>query len=144
MYGANPLKMTYNTGPILLFFGQCLYILGKICFDYGGAEEEEGDQLEEGLSQYQDALKEDDQKLIQGQEEYYMNNYDFAIKTYSDEQYRKLKNATVTDEEHIIMGCATYRLLDSLSYVQFFQYEAYKMSTSGYPERDGIIFITTA
>jgi len=47
-----------------------------------------------------------------GQEEYYMKN--FKLKTYSDEQYGKIKKAVQTDEEHIIMGTATYRLLDSL------------------------------
>lgn len=39
------------------------------------------------------------------------------MKTFSDEQYGQLKNADVADEEHIIMGCATYRLLDSIFYV---------------------------
>ena len=47
------------------------------------------------------------------------------------------------DPEKIIMGCATYRLLDSLVYVQLFQYEAPKMQDNGYPKRDGVIFITT-
>ena len=46
------------------------------------------------------------------------------------------------DPEKIIMGCATYRLLDSLVYVQHFQYEAPKMTDYG-PKRDGVIFITT-
>ena len=41
------------------------------------------------------------------------------------------------------MGCATYRLLDSLAYVQAFQYEAPKMQNDGSTKRDGVIFITT-
>ena len=40
------------------------------------------------------------------------------------------------------MGCATYRLLDSLAYIQAFQYEPLKATASG-PKRDGVIFITT-
>ena len=40
------------------------------------------------------------------------------------------------------MGCATYRLLDNLVYVQHFQYEPPKMTDAG-PKRDGVIFITT-
>ena len=54
-----------------------------------------------------------------------------------------MKNSTVADDEHIIMGCATYRLLDSLTYVQAFQYEAPKMQNDGSTKRDGVIFITT-
>jgi len=41
------------------------------------------------------------------------------------------------------MGCATYRLLDSLTYVQFFQYEPPKKDDKGYIVRDGVIFVTT-
>ena len=41
------------------------------------------------------------------------------------------------------MGCATYRLLDSLAYVQFFQYEPPKKDDRGYTNREGVIFITT-
>ena len=54
-----------------------------------------------------------------------------------------MKAATVTDEEHIIMGCATYRLLDSLIYVQFFQYEPPKKDDRGYTNREGVIKIST-
>ena len=53
MTHANPMKMTYNTAPIIVFFGQCAYILLKIlCMLGGGEEEEEGDQLVEGLESY--------------------------------------------------------------------------------------------
>lgn len=41
------------------------------------------------------------------------------------------------------MGCATYRLLDSITYVQAFQYEAPKMQEDGTTKRDGVIIITT-
>ena len=41
------------------------------------------------------------------------------------------------------MGCATYRLLDSILYVQAFQYEPPKLKDNGTTERDGVIFITT-
>ena len=66
------------------------------------------------------------------------------MKTFSDEQYGQLKNADVADEEHIIMGCATYRLLDSIFYVQAFQYEPPKYNAElDTTERDKVIFITT-
>ena len=111
------------------------------CLFGSDEEEDEGEQLVEGLDEYYEALKRDDKNIIMGQEEYY--KYNFAIKTYSDEQYGKLKNSGVADEEHIIMGCATYRLLDSLAYVQAFQYEAPKMQDDGTTKRDGVIIITT-
>ena len=41
------------------------------------------------------------------------------------------------------MGTATYRLLDSLAYVQYFQYEPPKKDDRGYTNRAGVIFITT-
>ena len=41
------------------------------------------------------------------------------------------------------MGVATYRLLDSLTYVQHFQYEPPKLDDRGYINREGVIFITT-
>ena len=41
------------------------------------------------------------------------------------------------------MGCGTYRLLDSILYVQAFQYEPPKLKDNGTTERDGVIFITT-
>ena len=41
------------------------------------------------------------------------------------------------------MGCATYRLLDSILYVQAFQYEPPKRQDDGTTKRDNVIFITT-
>ena len=56
--------------------------------------------------------------------------------------YQKLKEAEVADDEHIIMGVATYRLLENIKYVQGFQYEPPKL-LKGTPTREGRIFITT-
>jgi hypothetical protein len=84
MTHASPFNMTYNTPPIILFFLQVVYfILAWLCGWGGDEEEDEGEQLVEGLSSYQDALKKDDQQLIQGQEDYYLK--EFQVKTYSDE-----------------------------------------------------------
>ena len=118
-----------------------LYMIIRAIFGADEDEEDEQDQLVEGLSEYYEALKKEDKNIVCGQEDYY--KYNFNIKTYSDEQYGKLKNADVADEEHIIMGCATYRLLDSILYVQAFQYEPPKLQENGTTKRDGVIFITT-
>ena len=52
MTHANPLFMTYNTAPIMLFFGQCLYLLYRMICGYAEEEESEDDQLVEGLASY--------------------------------------------------------------------------------------------
>ena len=78
--------------------------------------------------------------MVQGQEEYYKAKY--GIETYSAEMYQKLKDAEMADDEHIIMGVATYRLLENIKYVQGFQYEPPKM-LKGTPTREGRIFIAT-
>ena len=78
--------------------------------------------------------------MVQGQEEY--NKAKYGIETYSPEMYQKLKEAEVADDEHIIMGVATYRLLENIKYVQGFQYEPPKLM-KGTPTREGRIFITT-
>ena len=44
--------MTYNTAPIMLFFGQCLYLLYRMICGYAEEEESEDDQLVEGLASY--------------------------------------------------------------------------------------------
>ena len=133
--------MTYNTPPIIMFFFLILYYTYRQVMGIED-EEEEQKELVEGLADYYDALKLEDKRIIRGQEEHYVNK--FRMKTFSDEQYGKLKNADQADEEHIIMGCATYRLLDSELYVQAFQYEPPKyIEKTGVTERDRVIFITT-
>lgn len=134
------MAMTYNSAPILMFFLLVLYRIVQ-CIWGGEEEEDDSDQLTEGLDEYYNALKTEDKAIIRGQEEYYKKN--FGIATYSDEQYGKLRNAGLADDDHIIMGCATYRLLDSLTYVQAFQYEAPKLQNDGSTKRDEVIFITT-
>ena len=127
---------------MILFYLQLGYIaLQILCWVAGGDDEDEDDQLVEGLSTYQEALKLDDQALVQGQEEHYKKEY--GIETYSPEMYHKLKTAEMADEEHIIMGVATYRLLENIKYVQAFQYEPPKMSKDGTTSREGRIFIST-
>lgn len=137
---ANPMFLTYNSGPILVFFMIFIYVVWKALCG-GEEEEEEDDQLVEGLSEYYEALKKDDKNIIVGQEEFY--KYHFKLQSYADVQYNKIKSAGEADKEHIIMGCATYRLLDSLTYVQGFQYEPPKKTEDGSVKRDGVIFIST-
>ena len=100
---AKPWDLTYNTAPMILFYLQLAYIALQIfCWVVSSDEEDEDDQLVEGLSTYQEALKLDDQALVQGQEEY--NKAKYGIETYSPEMYQKLKEAEVADDEHIIMN----------------------------------------
>ena len=106
--------MTYNSPPIIMFFILLLYYLYRYLMDIEEEEEDLG-ELVEGLSNYYEALKDEDKNIIRGQEEHYVKK--FNMKTFSDYQYERLMSAKTTDEEHIIMGCATYRLLDSTFYV---------------------------
>ena len=43
----------------------------------------------------------------------------------------------------VIMGVATYRILDSLQYQQSLQYEPIRMKPDGNASRDNVIFIST-
>ena len=106
-----------------------------------GDEEDEDDQLVEGLADYYVALKTDDKALLIGQEETYIKQY--GVKTFSDEQFAKLRSAETADVEKIIMGVATYRMLDSLDYQQAFQYEPARKKSDGTCKRDEVIFVTT-
>lgn len=76
-----------------------------------------------------------------GQEDYY--KYNFGVKTYSDECYAKIKNSSKEDKDNCFQGCATYRLLDNISYQQGFQYEGPISQPGGSTKRDGVIKITT-
>ena len=97
-----------------MFFILLLYYLYRYLMDVEEEEEDLG-ELVEGLADYYEALKLEDKNIIRGQEEHYVKK--FNMKTFSDYQYERLMSAKTTDEEHIIMGCATYRLLDSTFYV---------------------------
>lgn len=58
---AKPWDLTYNTAPMILFYLQLAYIaLQILSWVASSGEEEEDDQLVEGLASYQDALKRDD------------------------------------------------------------------------------------
>ena len=141
----DPTFMTYNSGPMWLLI---LIMLWSIyCWATGRNQESEGEgedeeQLFEGLADYYDALKEDDKQALIGQEEYFAR---YEIKTFSNEQFTKLKQSEKQeDEEKIIMGVATYRILDNLAYQQALQYEPNRKKEDGSSERDGVICISTS
>ena len=104
-------------------------------------EEDEGDQLVEGLADYYEALKLGDKASIIGQEETMLAQY--QIKTFSDEQFKKLKVADTADTEKIIMGVASYRLLEDMIYQQAYQYEPARKQDDGSCRRDDVILIST-
>ena len=65
------------------------------------------------------------------------------MKTFSDEQFAQLKQSETADLEKIIMGVATYRILDNLQYQQDMQYEPNRKKEDGSCERDGVVLIST-
>ena len=132
--------MTYNTPPILCFFGIVTWQI-LACIFCSEEEEEEDDGLVEGLEEYYNAQKKENKAIIMGQEEYYKKN--FGVKSYSDHQYEKLKASQCGDLDKIIQGVSTYRLLDSLTYMQAFQFEAPTYHDDGTAKRAQAIFVTT-
>lgn len=138
----NPMFMTYNSGPLWLLI--LIMAWGIFCWATGCCqeEEEEDDQLCEGLAAQQEALKEDDKFTIIGEEETYISKY--QTHTLTGEQLTKIKNSETADTEKIIMGVATYRILDNLEYQQALQYEPARYNpSSGTCERDNVIIIST-
>ena len=67
----------------------------------------------------------------------------YQVKTFSDEQFYKLRYAETADVEGVIMGVATYRILDSLEYQQAYQYEPPCKMDDGTCRRDDVITIST-
>jgi hypothetical protein len=72
----DPTWMTYNSGPLWLL----IFIIGwgffkKITGYCSDDEEDEGDQLVEGLADYYEALKKGDKSSIIGQEETMLAQY---------------------------------------------------------------------
>lgn len=115
----DPTFMTYNSGPMWLLIAIIIYKLICLCTGWGddSEEDDEGDQLVEGLLDYYDALKDDDRAALIGHEE--VLAYKYGVKTFSDERLRKLQSSSCETEEEkqkMIMGVATYRILDSLQY----------------------------
>lgn len=95
--GANLYHWTYNSPPIFMFYLMLAWRV--ICFCWPApSEDDEGDQLVEGLEEYYEALKASDKGKICGQEEYY--KYNFKVKTYSQETYDKLKGSSAEDKEN--------------------------------------------
>ena len=131
--------MTYNSGPMWIL---ALVMLYRTIQWLRGVqdEEEEDDGLVEGLSDYYDALKDSDKQALIGQEEYFKK---YNMKTFSDEQFAQLKQSETADLEKIIMGVATYRILDNLQYQQDMQYEPNRKKEDGSCERDGVVLIST-
>lgn len=137
----NPLFMTYNSGPFLLFAAIITYYILRWLKNLILDEEKEDDQLCEGLSDYYDALEETDKKINIGSEKWYMEKY--KIRTYTEGQFERLQKSGSAELEKIIMGCGTYRPLDNLKYQQEFQYEPTKLEGDGKIKRDNAIFIST-
>lgn len=137
----DPRFMTYNSAPLWLFFGLMAYQIFTYFFVSSEEEEEDDDQLVEGLEDYYVALKEEDKAICIGQEETMLRQY--GVKTFEDQQFVDLKNASTAELDKIIMGVATYRLLESLQYQQEMQYEPAKKKADGTCQRDGNIIVST-
>ena len=137
----DPTMLTYNSAPMWLF----IILITKDLVTYfcckQEEEEDDDDQLVEGLDDFFTALKVDDKAMTIGQEESMLKQY--GVKTFSDQQLTDLKNAGQSDGEKIIMGVATYRILESLVYQQAYQYEPAKKKEDGTCQRDGTIIIST-
>lgn len=136
----DPTFMTYNSGPLWILALIFLFRVVTTKWCGGSNEEEEDDGLVEGLAEYYDALKDSDKACLIGQEEYFKR---YGVKTFTDEQFSKLKQSETADLEKIIMGVATYRILDNLQYQQDLQYEPNRKKADGSCERDGVILIST-
>lgn len=136
----DPRLLTYNSAPMWLFIVLVTYSIVSWLF-CSADDEEEDDGLVEGLEDYYTALKKDDKAMTIGQEETMLNQY--RVKTFSDEQFLAIKNAGDADLEKIIMGVATYRILESMAYQQLFQYEPSKKDDHGEVKRDGVIVVST-
>ena len=67
----------------------------------------------------------------------------YNVKTFSDQQLNDLKNGQEVEDDKIIMGVATYRILESLTYQQAFQYEPAFKKDDGTCQRDGHIIVST-
>lgn len=138
----DPTYMTYNSGPLWLLIMIIIWSGLTKCFcPASGDEDDDEEQLVEGLQEYYVALKKEDKASLIGQEETYMSNY--QVKTFSDEQFYKLRYAETADVEGVIMGVATYRILESLEYQQAYQYEPPCKMDDGTCRRDDVITIST-
>jgi len=138
----NPGFMTWNTAPMMLLTFIIIYKIICCITGWGAdSEDDEGDQLVEGLAEYYDALKAGDKSALIGHED--TLGYKYGCKTFSDEQFYKLQRSETADLEKIIMGVATYRILDSLEYQQALQYEPVRKKDDGTSSRDNVILITT-
>lgn len=135
----DPTLPTYNSGSMWLMI--FIFLYGMYCWCRGEQEDEsEEEQLVEGLADYYDALKDADKNALIGQEEYFQK---YKMKTFSDEMFTKLKQSETVDVEKVIMGVATYRPLDNLSYQQGLQYEPNRKKEDGTSARDNVIMIST-
>lgn len=92
----DPTFFTYNSGPLWLLTGILLWkIISWCCGWSGDSEDEDDDQLVEGLSDYYDALKDDDRAALIGHESELA--YKYGVKTFSNDRLYALKNSSVKD-----------------------------------------------
>ena len=92
----DPTFFTYNSGPLWLLVGIFFWkIISWCCGWSGDSEEEEDDQLVEGLSDYYDALKDDDRAALIGHESELA--YKYGVKTFSNDRLYALKNSSIKD-----------------------------------------------
>jgi len=141
MTHTNPLQMTYNSGPFFLFVSIVTFYILKWFKEMVLDDEEEEDQLCEGLADYYSALEENDKAVLIGTEKYFLENY--GIRTFQEAQFERLQKSEGADLEKIIMGVATYRPMDNLRYQQELQFEPPRLEEDGSIKRDGVIFIST-
>jgi len=82
----DPTFMTYNSGPMWILIFIVLFKIICYCTGWGSEDDEdEGDQLVEGLSDYYDALKDTDRSMLIGHETELA--YKYGVKTFSDERF---------------------------------------------------------
>lgn len=82
----DPTFMTYNSGPMWVLIFIVLFKIICYCTGWGeDDDEDEGDQLVEGLSDYYDALKDTDRSMLIGHETELA--YKYGVKTFSDERF---------------------------------------------------------
>lgn len=92
----DPTFMTYNSGPMWILILIIVFRMVCWCTGWGSDDEEdEGEQLVEGLSNYYDALKDTDRSMLVGHETELVSKY--GVKTFADERFAKLKVSSVQD-----------------------------------------------
>lgn len=92
--------MSYNSPPMILFFGLTLYVIVKqavIFFKKPVAAAEGSEQLDEGLAPYYVALDQNDYECFVGQEQHFSEKH--YIKTLTQTQFNMMIQAAPKEEE---------------------------------------------